>query len=132
MLVSIVLVGCSSSTNGSYQGILSVNGEKYILRGEIKDDEFILGEKVGEVQKKVKPEINPKENYSSNYLEGEEIYSSNEDSKVLIVKRESGKLEIMAEEGYTFVVVCIDKFTCNIWDRLCYCLGSRSNNISKV
>ena len=101
LLVLIALVGCSSSSNGSYQGVLTLNEKRYILRGEIKDDEFTLGEKIGEVQKKVKPEVSPKENYSSNYLEvGEEIYSSNEDRKVLIVKRESGRLEIMKEEGY--------------------------------
>lgn len=101
LLVSIALVGCSSSSNESYQGILSVNGEKYILRGEMKDDEFTLGEKIGKVQKKVKPQVNPNEYLSSNYLEvGEEVYVSKEDSKVLLVKRESGKLEIMVEEGY--------------------------------
>lgn len=100
-LVSLALLGCSSSSIGSYQGILSLNGEKYILRGEIKDNEFTLGNKIGEVQKKVQPEVNPAGHLSSNYLEeGEEIYVSNEDSKVLIVKRESGKLEIMVEEGY--------------------------------
>lgn len=101
LIVSIALIGCSSSLSGSYQGILSMNGEKYILRGEIKDNEFTLGIKIGEVQKKVKPEVNPMGHLSSNYLEeGEAIYTSNEDSHVLIVKRESGKLEVMFEEGY--------------------------------
>ncbi|SOC43716.1 hypothetical protein [Ureibacillus acetophenoni] len=101
LLVSITLVGCSSSSNGSYQGILSVNGEKYFLRGEMKDAEFTLGEKLGKVQKKVNPKINPNEHLSSNYLEiGEEIYTSNEDSEVLIVKRENGELEIMVNESY--------------------------------
>ncbi|MEH7379177.1 hypothetical protein V7138_01645 [Bacillus sp. JJ1533] len=101
LLVLVALGGCSSSTNGSYAGILVVNEKKYIWQGEIKDNEFTLGKKIGEVQRKVKPEVNPKGNLSSNFLEvGEEIYSSNEDSRVLIVKRESGSLEKMTEEGY--------------------------------
>lgn len=101
LLALVAMGGCSSSSNGSYAGILSVNGKLYIWQGEIKDNEFTLGEKIGEVQRKVKPEVNPKENFSSNFLEvGEEIYSSKEDSRVLIVKRESGSLERMTVEDY--------------------------------
>ena len=100
--VLIVIGGCSSSSsNGSYAGILMVNEKEYYLQGNIKDNEFTLGEKIGEVQKRVEIEVKPKENLSSNFLEvGEEIYSSNEDSKVIIVKRENGSLEKMTEEDY--------------------------------
>ncbi|MEH7236676.1 hypothetical protein [Bacillus sp. JJ1562] len=99
LLALVALGGCSSSSNGSYAGILSVNEKKYIWQGEIKNNEFTLSEKIGEVQSKVKAEVNPRENLSSNFLEvGEEIYFSNEDSRVLIVKREDGSLERMTEE----------------------------------
>jgi hypothetical protein len=99
--VLIALAGCSSTSNGSYAGILSVNEKKYIWQGEMEDDEFTLGKKIGEVLKKVNPEVVPKGDFSSNFLEvGEEIYSSNEDSRVLIIKRKSGSLEKMSEEDY--------------------------------
>jgi thiamine biosynthesis lipoprotein ApbE len=102
LLVLIVLNGCSSSSsNGSYAGILMVNEKEYYWQGDIKDNEFTLGEKIGEVQKKVEKEVKPNENFSSNFLEvDEEIYSSNEDRKVIIVKRENGSLEKMTEEDY--------------------------------
>ncbi|MBM4760790.1 hypothetical protein [Bacillus sp. B15-48] len=103
LLVLIALGGCSSSSssNGSYAGILMVNEKEYYWQGDIKDNEFTLGEKIGEVQKKVEKEVKPKDNFSSNFLEvGEEIYSSNEDSKVIIVKRENRSLEKMTEENY--------------------------------
>ena len=100
----IVLGGCSSFSsngNGSYAGVLMVNDKEYYWQGDSKVNEFTLGEKIGEVQKKVEEEVKPKENLSSNFLEvGEEIYSSNEDSKVIIVKRENGSLEKMTEEDY--------------------------------
>lgn len=101
LLISIVLFGCSPSSTGIYQGILSLNEKRYILQGELKNDELTIGEKIGEVQKNVQPQVMPTEHLSSNYLEvGEEIYSSNEDQTTLIVKRESGQLEIMKEEGF--------------------------------
>ena len=102
LLVLIALSGCSSSlSNGSYAGILMANEKEYYWQGDIKDNEFTLGDKIGEVQKKVEKEVKTKENFSSNFLEvGEEIYSSNEDSKVIIVKRKNGSLEKMTEEDY--------------------------------
>ncbi|QOY38114.1 hypothetical protein AWH56_011580 [Anaerobacillus isosaccharinicus] len=45
----------------------------------------------------------PKENFSSNFLGlnvGEEIHSSNEDSKVIIVKKENGDYLKFTEKGY--------------------------------
>ncbi|WNF38359.1 hypothetical protein RJD24_08030 [Bacillaceae bacterium IKA-2] len=103
LLVLIFIGGCSSSPSKeiSYAYILIANGTEYYLQGEIKDNEFTLDEKIGEVQKKVAIEVMPKEDFSSNFLEvGEEIYSSNEDSKVIIVKKENGDYLKFTEEGY--------------------------------
>ncbi|QOY35120.1 hypothetical protein AWH56_020830 [Anaerobacillus isosaccharinicus] len=103
LLCMTLLGGCSSSPSKeiSYASILIANGTEYYLQGEIKDDEFTLGEKIGEVQKKVAIEVMPKEDFSSNFLEvGEEIYSSNEDSKVIIVKRKNATYQELTEKGY--------------------------------
>ncbi|QOY36612.1 hypothetical protein AWH56_002750 [Anaerobacillus isosaccharinicus] len=102
LLFMTLLGGCSSSPSKeiSYAAILIANETEYYSQGEIKDDEFTLGEKIGEVQKKVAIEVRPKEDFSSNFLEvGEEIYSSNEDSKVIIVKRENGDYLKFTEKG---------------------------------
>ncbi|WP_053367868.1 hypothetical protein [Bacillus sp. FJAT-27245] len=103
-LLSVLTIfgGCnSSSSNGSYAGILMVNKKEYYWHGDIKDNEFTLGEKIGDVQKRAGEDLIPKENLTSNFLEvGEEVYSSNEDSKVIIVKRKNGSLEKMTEEDY--------------------------------
>jgi hypothetical protein len=43
----------------------------------------------------------PKDNFSSNFLEvGTEIFSSNEDNKVIIVKRKNGKYGKLTESDY--------------------------------
>lgn len=96
-IVLMLLAGCSSSSaNESYAGILVIDGEQYILQGDVKDGEFTLGEKIGEVEKKEKIDVIPKDDYSSNYLEeGEEVYFSNENPDILIVKLATGELEIM-------------------------------------
>ncbi|QOY38118.1 hypothetical protein AWH56_011600 [Anaerobacillus isosaccharinicus] len=105
LLVLIFIGGCSnsSSTNGSYAAILMANGKEYYWQGIIKDNEFTLGEKIGEVQKIIAKEDVPKENFLSNFLGlnvGEEIHSSNEDSKVIIVKKENGDYLKFTEKGY--------------------------------
>ncbi|MFL8937294.1 hypothetical protein ACKA06_10890 [Rossellomorea oryzaecorticis] len=49
----------------------------------------------------MKKEVTAEENLSSNFLEvGEEIYTSNEDPRVMIVKRKNGDLEKMTVEDY--------------------------------
>ncbi|MBA2174877.1 hypothetical protein H0266_08230 [Halobacillus locisalis] len=78
-----------------------VNGEKYTWQGEIEKDEFTIGEKVGEVEKKVEKEVMPKTNFSSNILEvGEEIYIAAESKKVMMIKREDESYYKFTAESY--------------------------------
>lgn len=78
-----------------------VNGEKYTWQGEIENGEFTVGEKVGEVEKKVEKEVMPKTNFSSNILEvGEKIYIAAESKKVMIIKREDGSYYKFTEGSY--------------------------------
>lgn len=89
--ITTVLTGCNSSSQSSYAGILIVNDQEYLWSGDVVNNEFTAGEKIGAVHKKVDADVLPKGNLSSNILAvGEEIYSSNENSMILIVKREDG------------------------------------------
>lgn len=88
-----LLTGCGkSSSEACYAGVLTIDDQEYLLSGDVDNKDFTAGEKLGEVQKKVDPDVFPKESFSSNILEiGEEIYFSKEDSTILIVKRENGE-----------------------------------------
>jgi hypothetical protein len=103
LLIGIItLGGCSSSSpESSYAGILVINEKKYYWQGSIENGTFTIGEKIGEVQKAVEKDVMPKDNFSSNFLEvGTEIFSSNEDNKVIIVKRKNGKYGKLTESDY--------------------------------
>ncbi|WP_422122051.1 hypothetical protein DHX103_09470 [Planococcus sp. X10-3] len=111
LLIGVMLIGCNSeisgesadeSSEGSYGGYLIVNGREYVWQGDIENEEFTVAEKIGEVDKKVPIEVMPKENLSSNILEvGEEIFTSNEDSNVIIVKRKfDGEYDKFTEGNY--------------------------------
>lgn len=91
-----------NTDNGSYAGVLLLDDTRYIWHGDVEDNNFTPDEKLGEVQKQVEREVSPNENFTSNILEeGEEIYSSKEDNKVILVKRDyDGKYEKFAVEGY--------------------------------
>ncbi|MCP3032316.1 hypothetical protein LF817_13290 [Halobacillus sp. A1] len=99
--VFLMLIGCNKSVEeGPYAGILMVDGEEYTWQGEIENNEFTVGEKIGEVNKKVEIEGTPKTNYSSNILEvGEGIFLAVESNKVIIVKREGGSYHQFKEDG---------------------------------
>lgn len=96
-----LLTGCgNSSSEACYAGILIVNDQEYLWSGDEENNKFTAGEKLGEVQKKVEPDVLPKESFSSNILAvGEEIYSSNEDNTILIVKREDGEYSKFERRG---------------------------------
>jgi len=96
ILISVIIafIGCDRSADSSYAGILIVDGKVYIWHGVIENNEYTIGEKLGEVQRKVDAKVLPKSNFSSNLLEtGEEIYTSKEDSNVIIVIRKNGSLD---------------------------------------
>lgn len=103
IFVLVVLSGCNSeSSESSYGAYLIIDGKEYTLQGDIENNEFTVSDKIGEVNKKVDKEVMPKDNLSSNFLEvGEEIYTSKEDSKVVLVKREyDGNYDIFMESDY--------------------------------
>jgi len=101
-MAGIALVGCSNSTEHSYAAILLVNGKEYIWQGDMESNEFTIDDKIGEVKKSVDAKVYPTDDFSSNFLKvGEEIYTSNEEAKVIIVKREDGSYDKFTEEGYS-------------------------------
>ncbi|NME05913.1 hypothetical protein [Psychrobacillus sp. BL-248-WT-3] len=103
IFVLVVLSGCNSgSSESSYGAYLIIDGKEYTWQGDIENNEFTVADKIGEVNNKVDKEVMPKDNLSSNFLEvGEEIYTSNEDSKVVIVKREhDGNYDKFTESDY--------------------------------
>ena len=102
LIAGISLIGCSNSTEEySYAAILTVNGKEYLWQGDMENNEFTIDDKIGEVKKAVDAKVYPKENFSSNILKvGEEIYTSNDDTEVIIVKREDGSYDKFTEEGY--------------------------------
>ncbi|REJ09037.1 hypothetical protein [Halobacillus trueperi] len=101
--VLVVLSGCNSgSSESSYSGYLIIDEKQYTWQGDIENNNFTVADKIGEVNKKVDKEVVPKDNFSSNILEvGEEIYTSNEDGRVVIVKREhDGNYDKFTEGDY--------------------------------
>ncbi|WP_088068155.1 hypothetical protein [Gottfriedia luciferensis] len=90
--------GIIADTESSYLGVLNVNGKEYMWVGIIKNNEYTINKKIGEVKKSVAADVYTTENFSSNILKvGEKIYSSNEDSKVIIVEREDGNYHKFSE-----------------------------------
>lgn len=103
LMIGIIMTGCNAgSTESSYGGYLMIDGKQYTWQGDVENEEFTVAEKIGEVSKKVDVKTMPKTNFASNILEvGEEIYTSNEDSRVIIVKRDyNGEYEKFTEGDY--------------------------------
>lgn len=101
LLVSIALTGCTSGTQdtnkqsssgeevGSYAALLRINGAEYRSVGSKNNGEYTLSDEIGKVKKRVSPEVLPKGNLVSNYLdEGILIFSVEEDSDVVLVQTE--------------------------------------------
>ena len=104
----MIISGCSNEVNSdvtsdsvdeseSYAAILIVNGNQYLSVGTRNQEEYTLDEEIGKVEARVPPEVLPKENFTSNYLdEGRVIYSVKEDSDVFLVETdEEGVYEIV-------------------------------------
>ncbi|MFF3025413.1 hypothetical protein ACFVRR_22680 [Gottfriedia sp. NPDC057948] len=82
-----------STSADSSIGLLIVNGAQYQFEGILHNNEFILKDQIGEVKEVIKNNTIPKANFSSNMLKvGDEIYLTNEDPKVMIVKQEDGTI----------------------------------------
>lgn len=107
--VFMILTGCSSGPQentdkqidsreevGSYAALLRIKGTEYQSVGKESQGEYTLGEEIGKVEKRVPPEVLPRENFVSNYLdEGTLIFSVIEDSDVILVEtEEEGVYEI--------------------------------------
>lgn len=94
--ILVIISGCSmevqefkgqTTESPSYEAILIVNGDQYSSVGTRNQGDYTLGEEVGKVVTRVPPEVLPKENFASNYLdEGTVIYSVKEDDDVFLVK----------------------------------------------
>lgn len=102
LIAAILLLGaCSEQTfsnseeTGSYAGILIVEGEEYLWEGELEGNEYSESTRLGAVTQSTAPEVMPSADLSSNFLaEGAEIYRSNEDSDVLLAKRQDGSWDV--------------------------------------
>jgi len=106
--ILMIISGCSNEVNNditsdsvdeseSYAAILIVNGNQYLSLGARNQGEYTLDEEIGKVETRVPPEVPPKENFASNYLdEGTVIYSVKEDGDVLLVEtNEEGVYEVV-------------------------------------
>lgn len=77
-----------------------LGGKHYTYQGEVEEDEYTVGGKIGEVQRKVNIKTMPEENFSSNYLEiGEKIYFAKEDEEVILVERKNGGIDMFTEQA---------------------------------
>lgn len=102
----VVLTGCSmnygenndrnNSGEACYAAILNINGEEYHSVGDKNNGDYTIREEIGKVAKRVPPEVLPKENLASNYLdEGTLIFSVEEDSGIFLAETdEEGVYEI--------------------------------------
>ena len=77
-----------------------LGGKHYTYQGEVEEDEYTVGGKIGEVHRKVNIKTMPEENFSSNYLErGEKIYFAKEDEEVVLVKRANGGIDVFSGQA---------------------------------
>ncbi|MCZ8537341.1 hypothetical protein M9R32_09130 [Paenisporosarcina quisquiliarum] len=96
LFILLIISGCSmevqefkgpTSESASYAAILIVNGDQYLSVGTKNQGEYTLGEEVGKVATRLPPEVLPKDDFASNYLdEGTIIYSVKEDNEVFLVE----------------------------------------------
>ena len=102
MLFGLLLMGCNQSTTGggSYQSILYVNESEFYYVGTAEehqyDEQFTVGEKIGEVKRKISPDNLPNKHLVSNYVEkGTVIYLTVENKEFLLADNlENGELEL--------------------------------------
>ncbi|QKE72755.1 hypothetical protein HPK19_08010 [Arthrobacter citreus] len=70
---------------------LLMNGNEYLLQGHVETNKFTIKEQIGVVKKAIRGGAVLKDNFSSNILNvGDKIYSTNENTKVLIVEQKDG------------------------------------------
>nr|WP_251047620.1 hypothetical protein [Planococcus sp. ISL-110] len=92
----VILSGCSSEAQDandvsieevSYVALLNIEGDNYYSYDLAEKGEYTIVEELGEVQKKIKGGVMPKENLTSNYLlEGTKIFTVKEDPEVFLAK----------------------------------------------
>ncbi|MDZ5472417.1 hypothetical protein SM124_11725 [Bacillus sp. 31A1R] len=97
--IFMVLTGCSSEPGntdkniipeeaaGSYVALLRINGAEYLSVGKDNQGEYTIGKEIGKVEKRVPPEVMPRVDFVSNYLdEGTLIFSVKENNDVILVE----------------------------------------------
>jgi hypothetical protein len=99
ILVFIIFVSGCNSSEGTYQGILIYNNEKFILRGNVEDKEYTMDKRIGIVANKAKHNVMPTHNLWSNYLDkGTELFSSKEDQSIILAKH-GEEIEVFRKEN---------------------------------
>ncbi|PEJ57160.1 hypothetical protein CN692_13485 [Bacillus sp. AFS002410] len=81
----------ADTVQNSTMAYLLMNGNEYVFQGHVETNKFTIKEQLGVVQKAIRGEAVLKDNFSSNILNvGDKIYSTNENTKVLIVEQMDG------------------------------------------
>lgn len=104
----IVLAACAGEesapsrttveSSASYQALLNVNGDEYLLGSSEDIGKYQIDTEIGEVVKKISFELYPYKSFESNYLEeGTKLYSVKESNYVLLAEIEPGKYELFSK-----------------------------------
>lgn len=104
----IVLAACAGEesapspttveSSASYQALLNVNGDEYLLGSSEDIGKYQIDTEIGEVVKKISLELYPYKSFESNYLEeGTKLYSVKESNYVLLAEIEPGKYELFSK-----------------------------------
>jgi|CeladaMinimDraft_18_1061708.scaffolds.fasta_scaffold01984_2 hypothetical protein len=95
LLLSLVLAAAAGCGDGrpTYPSILVYQGQEYIGKGLVPQDEYGHVQRVGTVAVKVPADRRPADDWSSNELEiGTEIYKADEDTLVAKVNDREYKI----------------------------------------
>ncbi|MGG0285754.1 membrane lipoprotein lipid attachment site-containing protein [Peribacillus butanolivorans] len=93
----VILTGCNqeSTDTGSSAVIVIVNNKEYNGTEDKLDKSKELGEEIGTVEKKTKPDEMPKENQSNYFEVGSKIYSVKGTEDYIIVVDNNNEKELL-------------------------------------
>lgn len=98
MILAFFLAACNT-TESSYQGILMVNEEKFILQGYAEENEYTLDGQIGTVSNTVPADQMPRGHLWSNQLKkGTVLYSSKKDASIVLAKQNDG-IQVFKKES---------------------------------
>ena len=108
-ILIILVTGCAVNEDNlqqvtvesfaSYQALLNVNGDQYFGVGNSEEiNSYQTDKQIGEVKKKISPELYPYKSFESNYLEeGTQLYSLKEHPNFLLAEVEPGVYELFSK-----------------------------------